>query len=112
MMNTYHRLFALVLFVLSIPAVINGQTSSSLAGSSTTKTNSDASTSPEDKPATADPLLRVLVAKGLLTNAEARSVSIGPVAEQRDRLAALLRDKGLISANEFEAVSRDTYSTP
>ena len=55
--------------------------------------------------APADPLLRVLVTKGILTIEEARAISIGgsPI-EQRDRLAALLRDKGLISATEFEAV--------
>jgi hypothetical protein len=53
----------------------------------------------------ADPLVRVLVAKGVLTADEARTVSIAATpAEQRDRLAALLRDKGLISSTEYEAV--------
>ncbi|MCA1594460.1 MAG: hypothetical protein LC754_17905 [Acidobacteria bacterium] len=53
----------------------------------------------------ADPLVRVLVSKGVLTEEEARRVGTGGnAAEQRDRLAALLRDKGLISAAEFEAV--------
>jgi hypothetical protein len=111
-MNSNGRFFALAMIALIFASTAVAQTSSSLAGSSTTKTNPDASTSPEEKPAIADPLLRVLVAKGLLTTAEARSVSSGPVAEQRDRLAALLRDKGLISANEFEAVRSDTYPTP
>ncbi|MFL6337436.1 MAG: hypothetical protein ACJ754_29400 [Pyrinomonadaceae bacterium] len=53
----------------------------------------------------ADPLVRVLMAKGLLTTEEGRSISAAATpAEQRDRLASLLRDKGLISSAEYEAV--------
>jgi hypothetical protein len=52
-----------------------------------------------------DPLLRVLVAKGVVTDSEARSIGeSGNVVEQRDRLANLLRDKGVISAAEYEVV--------
>jgi hypothetical protein len=52
-----------------------------------------------------DPLVRVLVTKGILTEVEGYSVGrSGNVAEQRDRLASLLRDKGLLSASEYEAV--------
>jgi hypothetical protein len=52
-----------------------------------------------------DPLVRVLVSKGVLTAEEARAITALPTArEQRDRLAVLLRDKGIISAAEFEAV--------
>src|SRR3989440_2804305 len=52
-----------------------------------------------------DPLVRVLVTKGVLTTEEARSITVNAsAAEQRDRLAMLLRDKGVISAGEFEAV--------
>ena len=59
-----------------------------------------------------DPLVRVLEAKGILTSAEARSITANaPATEQRDRLAALLRDKGVISAAEFEAV-RTTAAMP
>ena len=54
---------------------------------------------------TSDPLIRVLVAKGVLTAEEARVITADATpAEQRDRLAALLKDKGVISAAEFEAV--------
>src|SRR5215212_2125931 len=54
---------------------------------------------------TSDPLVRVLQAKGILTDAEARAITANASpAEQRDRLAALLRDKGVISATEFEAI--------
>jgi hypothetical protein len=56
-------------------------------------------------PAIADPLVRVLLAKGVITAEEARAVAVaGAPGEQRDRLAALLRDKGLISDVEYEAV--------
>ena len=52
-----------------------------------------------------DPLVRVLVAKGVLTTEEARGITAAATpAEQRDRLAALLRDKGVISAAEFDAI--------
>ena len=57
----------------------------------------------------ADPLLRVLVTKGLLTADEARAiVNGGAPGQQRDRLATLLRDKGLISAEEFAALRAGT----
>jgi hypothetical protein len=63
-----------------------------------------ATSQPAD-PAAADPLVRVLLAKGVITPEEARAVAVaGAPAEQRDRLAALLRDKGLISDAEYEAV--------
>jgi hypothetical protein len=46
-----------------------------------------------------------LVSKGLVTSAEAESVtSAGDPAKQRDRLAALLKQKGLISAEEFASL--------
>ena len=56
-----------------------------------------------------DPLVRVLVTKGVLTPEEARLiVTNASPAEQRDRLATLLRDKGVISAAEFDAVRANT----
>jgi hypothetical protein len=60
-----------------------------------------------------DPLIRVLQAKGVLTEAEARSITASATpAAQRDRLAALLRDKGVISSSEFEAVRTNTTAPP
>jgi hypothetical protein len=54
---------------------------------------------------TEDPLLRLLVSKGVLTTEEAAVVlSSGTAAQQRDRLATLLKDKGLISNAEFDAL--------
>ncbi|HSB27115.1 MAG TPA: hypothetical protein VLE19_04650 [Pyrinomonadaceae bacterium] len=61
---------------------------------------------------TSDPLVRVLEAKGILTTVEARSISANASpAEQRDRLAAALRDKGVISSAELEVV-RITPAAP
>src|SRR5437870_6676125 len=61
---------------------------------------------------TTDPLVQVLVNKGVLTTEEARLITNNASpSEQRDRLAALLRDKGVISSAEFEAV-RTTASSP
>jgi hypothetical protein len=57
---------------------------------------------------TPDPLVQVLLKKGVLSAEEARSIATkASPAEQRDRLAALLRDKGIISSNEFESVRID-----
>jgi hypothetical protein len=52
-----------------------------------------------------DPLLRLLISKGLLTTEEAAVIlNSGTQAQQRDRLATLLKDKGLISNAEFETL--------
>jgi hypothetical protein len=59
---------------------------------------------PPSAPVVTDPLVRVLIAKGLITLDEGLSVAAASPGEQKDRLAALLRDKGLISTVEFEAV--------
>jgi hypothetical protein len=51
-----------------------------------------------------DPLVRILVTKGVITTDEARVITTNASPdEQRDRLAVLLRDKGVISAAEYEA---------
>jgi hypothetical protein len=52
-----------------------------------------------------DPIIRLLVGKGILSAEEGKSVGSGGTPfEQRDRLALLLRDKGLITDAEFEAL--------
>src|SRR6266850_2038107 len=50
-----------------------------------------------DRAPMADALLRLLVNKGLLTPDDARGVLSTGDPHQRDRLATLLKDKGLIS---------------
>jgi hypothetical protein len=59
----------------------------------------------DEKEQTPDPLLTLLVNKGVLTNEEAQTiVAAGGSNIQRDRLATLLKDKGLISATEFDSL--------
>jgi hypothetical protein len=58
---------------------------------------------------TTDPLVKVLVTKGVLTADEARLITANASPpEQRDRLAILLKEKGVISADEFDAVRAKT----
>ena len=67
--------------------------------------NSNSSAANNSNVVIADPLVRMLKDKGLLTETEARTISeSGTPVEQRDRLANLLRDKGIISAAEYNAV--------
>jgi hypothetical protein len=91
MTRILHVLFALVLLLTATQLAV-GQDSNT--------------TGPNSRNAViADPLVRMLMAKGVLTETEGRAISEGGnAAEQRDRLANLLRDKGIISAAEYEAV--------
>lgn len=50
-----------------------------------------------------DPLVQVLVQKGVLTSEEAKSVS-GTPAEQRERLVQLLKQKGVLSDSDEQAL--------
>jgi hypothetical protein len=52
-----------------------------------------------------DPLIQLLASKGILTDAEAVSLRQTAPAQQHDRLLAILRDKGVISADEFSALA-------
>src|SRR5258705_498268 len=53
--------------------------------------------------------LRLIISKAMLTTEEAGLViSSGSTAQQRDRLATLLKGKGLISNAEFDALRLDT----
>jgi hypothetical protein len=59
-----------------------------------------------------DPLVRILEAKGVLTSAEARTITENASPkEQRDRLAALLREKGVISSAEFDSLQAPALKT-
>lgn len=81
MIRILHVLFAAVLFLTATLMALGQQSNAS------------------------DPLVRMLVNKGVLTENEGNAItSSGSVAEQRDRLAVLLREKGIISAAEYDAV--------
>lgn len=51
-----------------------------------------------------DPLIKLLVTKGVLSVADANTIGGGSPADQRDKLATLLLQKGLISNSEFETI--------
>ena len=56
-----------------------------------------------------DPLVRLMVSKGILTAEEARAIAMGrTVDEQRNRLLVLMRDKGLLSPAEFASLNQAT----
>lgn len=56
-----------------------------------------------------DPLLQLLVAKGVINADEAKSLG-GTPAEQRAKLLALLRQKGILSAADYEALATPSAS--
>jgi len=91
MIRILRVLFALVLLSITAHLVL-GQDSNTTGASNKTAV-------------IADPVVRMLVAKGVLTENEGHAISeIGNGTEQRDRLANLLREKGIISSAEYEAV--------
>ncbi|HBB89246.1 MAG TPA: hypothetical protein DC047_16705 [Blastocatellia bacterium] len=91
-----------ILFVCSLLLALAGRFEPSAIAQTPTGSKAQPATIPVQPE---DPLLRLLVNKGVLTNEEAAVVlSSGTSAQQRDRLAILLRDKGLISAAEFDAL--------
>ncbi|MGA8299878.1 MAG: hypothetical protein WB817_10355 [Terriglobales bacterium] len=59
--------------------------------------------------ATADPLLQLLVSKGVLNSEEARSLR-GTPEQQREKLLELLKAKGILSASDYEALSTPSAS--
>lgn len=90
------------LFVCSLLVAHTGRMQTVAIAQSPTAGKEQSATTPAP---TVDPLLRLLVSKGVLTTEEAAVVlSTGTSTQQRDRLATLLKDKGLISAGEFEAL--------
>ena len=91
MIRIVHVLFALVLLLNAAPLVLCQDSNTTGAGSKNV--------------VIPDPLVRMLIAKGVLTENEGRSISESVNAtEQRDRLADLLREKGLISSAEYDTV--------
>src|SRR6266576_5819071 len=78
----------------------------------TDRSSSNGDGSSTEKASIPDPLLNLLVTKRLLTTEEARTIlSAGDPESQRDRLATLLKDKGLISAAEFDQLRATASSS-
>jgi hypothetical protein len=56
-----------------------------------------------------DPLLQMLVAKGVINAQEAKSL-VGTPAEQKAKLLELLRQKGILSASDYETLTTPSAS--
>ena len=64
----------------------------------------------DSSPTTPDPLLQLLVTKGVISAQEAHSLSGSP-AEQRTQLLNLLRQKGVLSADDYETLTTPSASS-
>jgi len=83
-------------FCSLIPAAL-GEDAALANSTSTTSTTTSRAAAP-------DPLVELLVKKGVLNSAEARSL-IGTAAEQRRTLIELLKQKGVLTAAEYDALT-------
>ncbi|HZE71537.1 MAG TPA: hypothetical protein VE135_18690 [Pyrinomonadaceae bacterium] len=109
---TFQSIRNLFLVSLLVTQTLNAQTQLPASGSSALQqgsqdkkpnnSSSNGDGSAAEKTPMPDPLLNLLVNKGLLTTEEARAVLSEDPANQRNRLAILLKDKGVISEAEFE----------
>jgi hypothetical protein len=91
-------LCGLAVFCLLVPIVAQGEDTYSTVPAAT----NSAATAP-------DPLLQLLVSKGVLNGEEAKALS-GTPAQQRARLLELLRQKGILSASDYEALTTPSAS--
>jgi hypothetical protein len=98
MRGRYAILCGLVVFCLLVPIAVLGEDTYPAVPVA----NNAAATAP-------DPLLQLLVNKGVLNAEEAKSLS-GTPAQQRARLLELLRQKGILSASDFEALTTPSPS--
>jgi hypothetical protein len=86
-------LCCLVVFCLLVPIVAQGEDTYPTVPAA----NNSTATAP-------DPLLQLLVSKGVLNAEEAKSLS-GTPAQQRAQLLELLRQKGILSASDYETLT-------
>lgn len=111
---------AFFLFSLAVISPTFGQTiekvntgnvaSVNTTGDNSDDKNKDEKTSPSTGEVT-DPLVKLLIGKGLISQTEGKTISTGTPAEQRDKLANLLLGKGLITAAELETIRAVNPST-
>jgi hypothetical protein len=91
-------LFGLAVFCLLTPIIAQGA-------------DNPAVPAPSNSAATApDPLLQLLVSKGVLNAEEAKSLS-GTPEQQRARLLELLRQKGVLSASDYDSLTTPSASS-
>jgi hypothetical protein len=104
-------LAALVLFLGPLGAVArDGDTKTAGDKTTTSQPTTTRSTEGTSAPAggmisAADPLLQLLVSKGVLTAGEVNSLSVAPANELRERLLLLLKEKGILSAADLSVLN-------
>ncbi len=118
-MKVYWR-FLVIFSLLSASSVIISaqEISKSIAPTSISTTSAGSSNDDKNKKDeksdavdNADPLVRLLVSKNLLSAAEGKTITVGSPAEQREKLVALLAQKGLITAAELELMRASAAPT-
>ncbi len=112
MSSITQRLLAGILAVLLLPlAALASDSNASPPGNNTP--GSEAAAAPATGPAPApaaglnpmpDPLLQLLVSKGILSSTEVNSLAAAPANQMRDKLLLLLQAKGVISAEDLNSL--------
>jgi hypothetical protein len=67
---------------------------------------------PDAHSSTVDPLVQILISKGILTPAEAGALNHGTAAQQHAQLLLLLRDKGVLSASDYASLTESSSKPP
>jgi len=99
--------FAVLSTLAMVAAVVSFPTSVAVAGDVPSPVRSAGPAAPTAPP---DPLLQVLVDKGIINSDEARSIAATP-GQQRARLIELLRQKGILSAADYDLLSSAPLQT-
>ena len=117
-MRNYLRFFPVILILCAGTIFVTAQEISKnpQAVAQTTFTGGGDDKTDKDKKAAddiKDPLIKILLSKGLITLAEAQALAANTSsAGQRDALAALLLSKGIISAAELNTISPNNSPAP
>ena len=122
MISISQRMLAGILLVLLLPlAALGSDDSNSSAptnktAGSETKTAGSETTAPPATPGTPatapavglnpapDPLLQLLVSKGILSSSEMNSLATAPANQMREQLLLLLQAKGVLSASDLNSL--------
>ncbi|HET6934627.1 MAG TPA: hypothetical protein VFI72_07290, partial [Candidatus Angelobacter sp.] len=113
------RVLAGVLAVLLLPVfALAAENNSNAPANKNAETENAAAIPAAPAPAPAagvaavnDPLVRLLVSKGLLSVNEASSLASAPANEVNNRLLMILKDKGLISADDLNSLKAPGAAT-
>ena len=106
------RIWAILFALFALPVGAIASDSAAAAASkandtesATTETTVTGRTQAATTSASADPLLRLLVNKGVLNASEVNAISTAPASEGRQRLLSILKDKGINSAADLETLN-------